>query len=202
MAVGGYGRGEMARYSDVDIAFVTPWKPTDWTETGDRGDALSAVGPRPQGRPFEPPRRRDRPRTRRATYDPHRDARRRATCGATRRSTTRSSARFWKEWSPAASAALRQARSSTSATSGTSGWATAATSSSPMSRRARAALRDLHTLYWIGKYVLSAARAPPSWSSVGLFSQAELRRFQRAERFLLGGALPSPPRRRPAPRSG
>ena len=33
MAVGGYGRGEMALHSDVDIAFVTPWKPSDWTET-------------------------------------------------------------------------------------------------------------------------------------------------------------------------
>ena len=28
MAVGGYGRGEMALHSDVDIAFVTPWKPS------------------------------------------------------------------------------------------------------------------------------------------------------------------------------
>src|SRR3712207_3979981 len=32
MAVGGYGRGEMALHSDVDLAFVTPWKPTPWTE--------------------------------------------------------------------------------------------------------------------------------------------------------------------------
>src|SRR3546814_13350894 len=32
MAVGGYGRGEMALHSDVDIAFVTPWKPTSWAE--------------------------------------------------------------------------------------------------------------------------------------------------------------------------
>ena len=32
MAVGGYGRGEMALHSDVDLAFVTPWKATSWTE--------------------------------------------------------------------------------------------------------------------------------------------------------------------------
>jgi len=32
MAVGGYGRGEMALHSDVDIAFITPWKQTSWSE--------------------------------------------------------------------------------------------------------------------------------------------------------------------------
>ncbi|WP_419826993.1 [protein-PII] uridylyltransferase [Sphingomonas sp.] len=32
MAVGGYGRAEMALHSDVDIAFLTPWKQTPWTE--------------------------------------------------------------------------------------------------------------------------------------------------------------------------
>ena len=33
MAVGGYGRGEMAAYSDVDLLFLNPYKITPWAES-------------------------------------------------------------------------------------------------------------------------------------------------------------------------
>ena len=33
LAVGGYGRAEMAPQSDVDLLFVTPWKVTGWAES-------------------------------------------------------------------------------------------------------------------------------------------------------------------------
>ena len=45
LAVGGYGRAEMAPASDVDLLFLTPWKITAWAESVIEIDALHDVGP-------------------------------------------------------------------------------------------------------------------------------------------------------------
>ncbi|HEY0411797.1 MAG TPA: [protein-PII] uridylyltransferase [Allosphingosinicella sp.] len=53
----------------------------------------------------------------------------------------------------------------------------------PNVKEGKGGLRDLHTLFWIGKYAYQVRRAP-ELVEVGLLSQRELRQFHRAERFL------------------
>ena len=53
----------------------------------------------------------------------------------------------------------------------------------PNIKDGKGGLRDLHTLYWIGKYVHGVER-PADLVGAGLFTAAEFRRFDRAERFL------------------
>jgi [protein-PII] uridylyltransferase len=52
----------------------------------------------------------------------------------------------------------------------------------PNVKDGKGGLRDLHTLYWIGKYVHDVER-PADLVGAGLFTTAEFRRFDRAERF-------------------
>jgi len=52
----------------------------------------------------------------------------------------------------------------------------------PNVKDGKGGLRDLHTLYWIGKYVHGVER-PADLVRAGLLSAAEYRRFDRAERF-------------------
>lgn len=52
----------------------------------------------------------------------------------------------------------------------------------PNVKDGKGGLRDLHTLYWIGQYVFGVER-PAELVDKGLFSEAEFRRFERAERF-------------------
>jgi len=52
----------------------------------------------------------------------------------------------------------------------------------PNVKDGKGGLRDLHTLYWIGKYVHGVER-PADLVGAGLLTAAEFRRFDRAERF-------------------
>ena len=52
----------------------------------------------------------------------------------------------------------------------------------PNVKDGKGGLRDLHTLYWIGKYVHGVER-PSELVGAGLLTAAEFRRFERAERF-------------------
>ncbi|MEO7366125.1 MAG: [protein-PII] uridylyltransferase [Sphingomicrobium sp.] len=53
----------------------------------------------------------------------------------------------------------------------------------PNIKDGKGGLRDLHTLYWIGKYVHDVER-PSDLVGAGLFSATEFASFERAERFL------------------
>lgn len=52
----------------------------------------------------------------------------------------------------------------------------------PNVKDGKGGLRDLHTLYWIGKYV-HGVEEPADLVRFGLFSSAEFKKFERAERF-------------------
>ena len=53
----------------------------------------------------------------------------------------------------------------------------------PNVKEGKGGLRDLHALYWIGKYVHGVDQ-PSDLVGAGLFTTKEFRRFDRAERFL------------------
>ena len=53
----------------------------------------------------------------------------------------------------------------------------------PNIKDGKGGLRDLHTLFWIGKYVYQVDQ-PSELVEAGLFTRAEYRRFKRAEDFL------------------
>ncbi len=181
MAVGGYGRGEMALHSDVDIAFVTPWKGTAWTETVIETvlyllwDLGLKVGQSAR------------------TLD---ELVRLALGDHTVRTAILEaryiwgdealfdevSARFWKQVVAGNVGAFVKEkldeRDARHKRMGDSRYVV-----EPNVKEGKGGLRDLHALFWIGKYAYRL-RSVAELVEVGLFSPAELRQFQRAERFL------------------
>ncbi|HEV2079186.1 MAG TPA: bifunctional uridylyltransferase/uridylyl-removing protein, partial [Allosphingosinicella sp.] len=181
MAVGGYGRGEMALHSDVDIAFVTPWKATGWTEQVIEAtlyllwDLGLKVGH--SSRSLD-------------------DVVRIASSDHTVRTAMLESRYLWGDeqlfdevhaqfWSKVVAGNAAQfvteklgERNARHKRMGDSRYLV-----EPNVKEGKGGLRDLHTLFWIGKYAYQV-RSLPELVEQGLLSPQELRQFQRAERFL------------------
>ncbi len=181
MAVGGYGRGEMALHSDVDLAFVTPWKQTRWTESvteeilyllWDLGlkvsqssrsiDEMAMMVARDQ-----------------TVLTAILEAR---YVWGDESVYAEARARFWERVGPAEIRAFAKQkldeREARHQRMGDSRYVV-----EPNVKEGKGGLRDLHTLYWIGKFAYRL-RAASDLVGAGLLTAAEWRAFHRAERFL------------------
>jgi [protein-PII] uridylyltransferase len=181
IAVGGYGRGEMAPFSDVDIAFLTPWKQTPWGEqvietilymlwdlglkVGHSSRSLDEMVRMAQG-------------------------------DLTIRTALLESRYVWGDQALYDEAAARFRRDVVTGT--TSAFVTEKLAErearhkrmgdsryvvEPNLKEGKGGLRDLHTLYWIGKYAYQV-RSPAELVDKGLLTAAEFAQFARAERFM------------------
>ena len=180
LAVGGYGRGEMAPFSDVDVAFVTPWKVSPWAEQvieamlyllWDLGlkvghasrsiDEMIRVAQQDQT-------------VRTALLESRYVWGDEAIYEETR-------TRFWKDVASGHGAGYVSdklaERKERHVRMGDSRYVV-----EPHVKEGKGGLRDLHTLYWIGKFVYRL-QSVEGLVDIGLFSAEELRQFQKAERF-------------------
>ncbi|UAK26464.1 [protein-PII] uridylyltransferase [Sphingomonas nostoxanthinifaciens] len=181
VAVGGYGRGEMALHSDVDIAFISPWKQTGWGEQVIESmlytlwDLGLKVGH--SSRSLD-------------------EMVRMAKSDLTIRTALLEARYVWGDQPLYDEAARRFERDVVAGTArafvadklaernqrhermGDSRYVV-----EPNLKEGKGGLRDLHALFWIGKYAYNV-RHVGELVDKGLLSAAELRRFRRAENFL------------------
>jgi [protein-PII] uridylyltransferase len=182
IAVGGYGRAEMAPHSDIDIGFITPFKQTPWVEQVIESmlytlwDLGLKVG-----------------HSSRSLDEMVRMARSDLTI-----KTALLEARYI--WGDRALYDEASARFNAEVVTGTERAFVAEKLAErddrhkrmgdsryvvePNVKEGKGGLRDLHTLFWIGKY-LYKVKDIRSLVDAGLLSRAELRQFEQAENFLL-----------------
>jgi len=181
VAVGGYGRGEMAPHSDVDIAFVTPYKRTPWSEQVVEAilyllwDLGLKVGQSSRSID-ETVKMALEDLTIRTSLLEGRFV------WGDRDVYEEAAARFWNEVAAKTGADFvakkMVERDLRHKKMGDSRYVV-----EPNIKDGKGGLRDLHTLYWIGKYV-HRVRSPAALVDVGLLTAAEYRKFEKAENFL------------------
>ena len=188
VAVGGYGRGEMAPFSDVDLLFLTPYKRTAWTESVIESvlyllwDLKLKVGH--SVRSIDDclrlaARRHDDPHGAARDALPLRRPRRRST-RSTSGSGTSSSCKTGPEFVEA-KMAERDARHERH---GGSRYLL-----EPNVKESKGGLRDLQTLHWISRYLY---RTRTAWDlvDIGVFEQRRGAPLRRGREVHLGRALP------------
>lgn len=181
LAVGGYGRGEMAPHSDVDIAFVTPFKRSSWTEQVVEAilyllwDLGLKVGQSSRSLDETVKMAQEDLTIRTALLESR-------FVWGDRDIYEQASRRFWNEVvGKTASEFVRLKmieRDERHKRMGDSRYVV-----EPNVKDGKGGLRDLHTLYWIGKYIHQVSSAS-DLVGVGLLTADEYRRFRKAENFL------------------
>ncbi len=181
IAVGGYGRGEMAPYSDVDIAFITPYKQTGWTEQVIESmlymlwDLGMKIGHSSRSLDEMVRMAKDDLTIRTALLEAR-------YVWGDQELYDEASARFQRDVVADTARAFisdklaeRDARHKRM---GDSRYVV-----EPNLKEGKGGLRDLHTLFWIGKYI-HRVTSVPELVDRGLLTAEELRQFQKAENFL------------------
>ncbi len=180
MAVGGYGRGEMAPHSDVDIAFLIPGKQTAWCEQVIEAmlyflwDLALKVGHSSRSLTEMVRMGRGDLTIRTAMLEGR-------YVWGDQALFDEAMARFWAE---VVAGTERQyvteklaERNERHKRLGDSRYVV-----EPNVKEGKGGLRDLHTLYWIGKYI-HHVRDVSELVGTGLLTTAEYRAFRRAENF-------------------
>ena len=182
IAVGGYGRGEMAPHSDVDIGFLTPFRQTSWTEQVIEAQLYTLwdlglkVGHSSRSIDETIRAAKDDLTIRTALLEAR-------FIWGDRDLYEQVAARFDAEvvaGNARAFVADKLAeRDERHKRMGDSRYVV-----EPNVKEGKGGLRDLHTLFWIGKFI-HRVRTVPELVDAGLLSARELRQFERSEDFLL-----------------
>ena len=182
LAVGGYGRGEMAPFSDVDLLFLTPYKITPWAESVIEStlyilwDLHLKVGH--ASRTIKECLRLGREDfTIRTALLEHRYL-----AGDTALADEIDH-RLWSDLFSGTEAQFIEAklkeRGQRHRRQGGQRYVL-----EPNVKEGKGGLRDLQTLYWIAKYVAQVGRTEDLMTT-GMFRESEMTAFHQAENFLL-----------------
>lgn len=181
IAVGGYGRGEMAPHSDIDIGFLTPWKVTGWSEQVIESMLYSLWDMRLKvghsSRSLDEMVRQAKADVTVCTAL----VEARYVWGDTElydEAARRFKAEVQADHARGFITAKLEERNARHKKMGDSRYVV-----EPNVKEGKGGLRDLHTLFWIGKFAYNV-REPAELVEAGLLTPVEYRQFRRAENFL------------------